>query len=242
MGVLHSGEANQTASFNGVNSFSITNQTSAGSDRIGVCHVGGFLGGSGSTSATWGGSAMTVSKLGANGDAILFHFVAPATGASTVTVSNLNVAQGSGAASTYTGANQSAGSGPINDAVTATNTSTSPVTVTCTVASDEMVVDAAGLDANGSPAVGANQTQVLLATPGSGADSMASYQSGADGGVMSWTFTGTRYWETAAVSIKSLGSAVPGASPASRRRQISMLRPSRYGNGINGWLNTKSWF
>lgn len=204
MAVAHSGETNQTANFSGVNSFSITNQTSAGSDRIGICHVGGFLGASGSTSATWGGSAMTVTKLSSGGDAIMLHYVAPATSTSTVTVSNLNAAVGQGAASTYTGADQSAGSGPISNTAEGSATAVSPASVTVTTSSGEMVVDACGIAVGGSPAEGANQNVILNTTASNGnADCLASYQLGADGGVMSWTYTGSRYWDMVAASIKS---------------------------------------
>ena len=210
MAVAHSGEANQTANFSGVNSFSITSQTSAGTNRIGVCHVGGFLGASGTTSATWGGTAMTVTVLGAGGDAVMLHLVAPATAASTVTVSNLNGATGQGAASTYTGADQSAGSGPNSNTGKATATAVSPVSVTVTTASGEMVVDSVGIEINGSPAAGANQVVILNTTGSNSADCLASYQLGADGGVMTWTYTGSHYWESVAASIKAAGGGGGG--------------------------------
>lgn len=217
MSVAHSGEVNQNTTFSGVNSFSISNQTSAGSDRMGVCHVGGFLGGSGTTSGTWGGSAMVQTIVGVNGDGVLLHFVAPPTSASTVTVNNLNGATGGAATSTYTGADQSAGSGPISNTTTATNTSTSPASVTCGTASGEMVVDAVGIDPNQSAAAGANQTSILVTNTGT-ADCLCSYQLGADGGVMSWTFTATRYWESVAASIKAAAAAAAYTQDAFRFR------------------------
>jgi hypothetical protein len=199
--VAHSGEANQTVNFSGVNGFTLPNQTSAGANRIGVLHVGGFLGASGTTAATWNGAAMTVTQLGAGGDAVMFHIVAPATAASDVICSNLNGASGQAAASTYINANQSGGSGPIRNSATATNTSaTASVSVT-TVAGD-MVVDACAYDASApAPTFGANQNTVLNTEANNGADMAASYKLGADGGTMSESFSGSVYWETVAASI-----------------------------------------
>lgn len=202
--VAHSGETNQTVEFSGASGFTISNQTSAGSNRIGICHAGGFIGASGSTAATWDGAAMVVSQLGANGDAILLHKVAPPLGASSVIVSGLSGGTGIGGASTYINADQSAGSGPISNSGTATATSATPASVTVTTAAGEMVVDAIGTGGSASLplTVGANQNQVMnkTTTPYGG----GSYQLGADGGVMSWSWTGggSRYWESVAASIK----------------------------------------
>ena len=201
--VAHSGEANQTVNFSGASGFTIASQTSAGSNRMGICHIGGFLGASGSTAVTWGGTSMVATIVGAGGDAAMFHLVAPATAASSVICTGLSGATGQAAASTYTGADQSAGSGPISNTGNATATAVSPVSVTVTTATGEMVVDAVGIEINGSPAAGANQNVILNTTGNNSADCLASYQLGADGGAMTWTYTGSHYWESVAASIKA---------------------------------------
>ena len=226
MAVAHSGEANQTVTFQSVSGFTIANQTSTGSDRMGICHIGGYLGASGSTAVSWGGVSMVATLIQSGGDAAMFHLVAPATAASSVICTGLSGAQGSAAASTYTGADQSAGSASISNTAEATATSASPITVTCTTASGEMVVDAAGLDLNGTPAAGADQTGVLGAISVGGADGLGSYQLGAAGGVMSWTFSGSRYWATVAASIKAVAAAGVSVTPGTLALTTATFAPT----------------
>lgn len=200
--VAHSGEANQQIALSGTGG-TILNQTSAGTNRIGIVHMSGFLGASGSTAVTWNGVAMEQTIVGAGGDCALFHIVSPPTGASSIVISGLSGASGRAVASTYTGADQSVGSGPIRATSNATATSAGPVTTTPAGAvAGDMVVDAAVADVNGDPAAGADQTQIMNDET-AGPESVASYQLGADGGVMSWTLANSVYWETCAAIIKA---------------------------------------
>lgn len=93
---------------------------------------------------------------------------------------------------------------PLGTPAQATGT-VSPITVTVgSVGATDLVVDGFTAEDGGSGyAVGANQTlRSLDTTASSSMHTGTSTQSGADGGVMSWTATGIELWAQIAVAVK----------------------------------------
>lgn len=220
MAVAHDGEANQTGTVAAGTSLTISSKTTAGSNRCGIVCVAWNTDAANVTGVTWNGVAMThvataTESAGAGQESTIYSIVNPPTSASDIVVSFNTTAAAYAVASSYNGVDQTT---PISNSTT-TNTSTataSPVTVTCTTASDEIVVDAVAWTQSDTvaPSVGANQTTLLNQLYDSFFFALASRQAGADGGVMSWTFTGTAHWATAAASLKAAASGSSSVSPS----------------------------
>lgn len=89
-------------------------------------------------------------------------------------------------------------------AQTSADTGTSGSVTVGSVASDDLLIDQISIDSTGhSPAVGANQTaEYATVSLGAGInEGRGSSQSGADGGVMSWTWTTSAPFSLVAVAI-----------------------------------------
>ena len=170
--------------------------TSTGSDLGGFAGQGNSAGagGSATNSITWGGTGMT-EKWDLTGGS--FHaasgytIAGQASGAQTVTATEATGSRDEQVLITcsFTGVDQTT---PVGTAVTSTtNTSTPSVTVG-SVGADDFVVDFvyAGDGLTATTTAGANQTErdkeVIAGNVG-----VLSTQDGADGGVMSWTLSGT---------------------------------------------------
>ncbi len=91
---------------------------------------------------------------------------------------------------------------PVGTTVTATDGGgfSPPITVTATTAAGQVVIDAAFLSSAVAATVGANQTERVNINANQ--QILISTQAGADGGVMSWTWTGVEYWGTVATPLK----------------------------------------
>lgn len=99
---------------------------------------------------------------------------------------------------TCSGVNQTT---PIGDTGTNTATSSSSLSVTVTADSTQTVIDFfATDDSSGAATVGANQTLIHEGQSGS-TGSGASWQAGADGGVMTWTINAADDWIHVAAAL-----------------------------------------
>lgn len=208
------GNAAVTGTTSGTTTLTL-NRATAGSNRIGfACYTWTDQGNTIST-PTWNGSNMTLVDTAfesccAGQRASLYYILNPPTGASNVvTTPNSSVAAMRGTVFSVQDADVSGT--PLGTAVSGTNGggtwASSPISDTVTTAAGELIVDCLGWTQNDTtpPTVGANQTQ--LANNGhylAGSHFNAvSHQAGADGGVMSWTFTGIGAWGHVAVPVKA---------------------------------------
>lgn len=181
--------------------------TCAGSDRVLRVRLAGYCdSGQQPTAVTYNGVALTKiadSGRSAGGDYVqIWRLIAPATGANNIVATFPASNVGGGAATSYTGADQTT---PDGTPVTATGTSNSP-SVTVSTASGEYIDDGVAADSGSAPTVGANQTAVL-AVSANGESRGASYQAGADGGVMSWGLSTSTTWAMAAAPVKPVATA-----------------------------------
>jgi hypothetical protein len=105
---------------------------------------------------------------------------------------------------------------PITDAGTDSGSDTTVSTTVANAASGDLIVDALAVNGNPALTVGANQTAHINASTGTSGGTMygLSTQAGADGGVMSWTWTGSQ--RTAQVAFR-LPAAAGGGGGASGR-------------------------
>ena len=169
-----------------------------------------------STSCTYAGTAMTeiwdVEDTGEFATNAGYHWPGGSTlpaGAQTVTstlASAPAVSHGL-VVITMTGVHQTT---PVGTPATAIGGATSPATVTVGDAgSDDMVVDAF-CGQSTDITIGADQTERDRET----SDSVrlaVSTQSGASGGVMSWSLTGPDFWTTGAVAFKAVAAGIGAA-------------------------------
>lgn len=149
------------------------------------------------TSVQMGGQNMTLIESRQNtGQAIgaLYYIVAPPSG-----TNNLTATIGAGGLTgrdmviwTCSGVDQVS---PLGDTGVATGLSTGPSVTLTPVDSTQTVVDYMTSDDAGALSAGANQTIIHEGNSGS-AVGAASYQAGADGGVMSWALGGSDDWVT----------------------------------------------
>jgi hypothetical protein len=205
--VAFDGEANVTGTATASTTLTITGKTTAGSNRCGIAKVSWTSQVTTITGITWNGVAMTEvinKKQTADIDVTtaIWRIVNPQTAASNVVVTFSGASTGAAIAESYNGVNQAAPTGTAVSAATSGGAA-SPITVTATTATGEMVVDSAmfsQFDTN-APAVGANQTQTLNQAVSVFFFALASRQSGSDGGVMSWTYSGSGNWAIAAVPL-----------------------------------------
>lgn len=162
------------------------------------------------TGATLGGNAATPATDGAGTSLSygrLFIFVNPPSGTNTAEITYGDTATSRHiTVMTCSGVDQA---NPIRDFNQATAVSTGPTVTVATVDATDVLVDLLVSDdgANPTAGVGANQT-VITGTAGVSATSSAamSRQSGADGGVMSWTTANDR-WTVNAVSLRAATAA-----------------------------------
>lgn len=105
-------------------------------------------------------------------------------------------------------------------ASTATALSSTP-SVTVTTNTNEIVMDCVATSTSQTASAGANQTEYTAVDNGSVPLRLASsYQSGSNGGVMSWTLGGNIYWAQSAVSMV----ATPPDTPSSAVLSLSKYR------------------
>lgn len=131
------------------------------------------------------------------------HTLTPAYGDSATEKPNSLIAHA------WTGVDQTT---PFGTPATATGTSTTAVSVTATTAAGEVVIDTVSSNTGGHT-TGADQTQIRFNPATSGSTTVrgsASYQDGADGGVMTTTLGAAGTWAALAVSMKPAAEA-PGA-------------------------------
>jgi hypothetical protein len=224
--VAHDGEANLSAGIHFVTSVTLTGKTTAGSERLGVLHVGCEWDTTDATSvsATWG-SAMTEIGTGAanafadpvRGHAKLYHFLAPPTGATNV-IFQANAGElgrGAALASSYAGVDQTT---PVrtNSADPATGTGTA-ATVTCDPsATGDMVVDALwALAPSAAPTPHVSQTAIAASVESSGGSDYwggASREAGAATVVMSWTQAADE-WALFAASLQASSGGGSSVTP-----------------------------
>jgi hypothetical protein len=133
----------------------------------------------------------------------MWRIVAPPTGPSNIVITFGGASTAYAVASSYTGVNQTTPIVNKNKTNTTTGTA-SPVTLTNTTATGEMVVDCVSWSQADSisPTIGANQTTIINQLYASFYFLLASRQSGADGGVMSWTFASTAHWAMVTASLQ----------------------------------------
>jgi hypothetical protein len=166
-----------------------------------------------------------------NANASLWYLLNPTEGEHTLTPS-----YGDGAGNTPNGLSAHAWTGvhqttPFGTAATDTGTSTSP-SVTATTAEGEVVIDTVAIQPSVTYAVGADQTQIAnnFASASNTIRLGASYQDGADGGVMTATLGTSQDWAMIAASMKPAAEA-----PTATTRRL--INGGLINNGlINGGL------
>lgn len=167
------------------------------------------------SSSTYNGVAVSgaCTELNTNGDqyrTYITRLVAPSTGANTVSVTiNATAFDLVGGAVTFTGVHQTT---PLGTCATATGNSTTP-SVTPTVASDEVAIDAVMAADPSNLTVGSGQTQRWNDTGIFVAKGGGSTEPGPNP-TMSWT-TSSVEWVIAAVGIKPASGSAP-SGPAGR--------------------------
>lgn len=186
--------------------------TSSGSDRAVFAGVAimSFAANPTSTSVTYGGSGMTekwdrvfATYYGQAG----YTLAGQATGAQTVTSTADDTApyEHSCIVTSFTGVDQSA---PVGTAATASGSDTTPTVTVTGVSTDGMVVDNVTDSSIGISSIGANQTQRgTHAGAGGFMSGASSTQSGADGGVMSWTINASGSWDIGAIEFKPVAAS-----------------------------------
>ena len=216
--VAPDGEATVAASSAAAVTLTLPAKTTAGANRLGVVSCGWTNETPQITGATWNGVAMTlvdqdVETASISLGAGLLQIIAPATAASDVVVTWDVAATARCVAHSYTGVDQAS---PISafTTVVASNTA-SPITVTVATAADELLVDAVvWTQFDEIPAtVGANQTSVMNTALATYYYPLASSQDGADGGVLSWTITGSGSWVTIGASLNADAGGGAAAPP-----------------------------
>lgn len=206
----------QTDAQGAINVLSKAHTTGSGSNR------GGVLGcavrhNTVTLTATYAGNAMTEIRRdqagGNNNGSWLFYIVNPTSGSN-----NWEVTQSGGNSfniichfTTYTDSNQSS---PVTNSQGSCTTGTSH-SATVTTATNELLIDTIGISAvSVTLSQGANQTDIsaLPVEQGGILTGGGSTQAGADGGAMSWSWTGSNVACMSAVSIAHQAS-VRGAVP-----------------------------
>ena len=211
MAVAFDGEAVQTITYSNAASATITNKTTAGSDRVGIVKVGMYHFGSAPyvSGVTWDGVAMTLvgtdvgaaNKIGSS----MWIIVAPPTGASSIVITfTAGGVYGAAGAESYSGVNQSA---PTSGTATANGASTAP-TVTVSSATDDLVTDSLGCY-NTAPTPHASQTQTFVDNVLGTVFGTGSYEAGAASVVMSWAESQVE-WGQVGVNLEAAGGGSSG--------------------------------
>lgn len=165
------------------------------------------------STVTYAGASMTEkiehNHTGGSGDtaSTIYFLKNPASGTNNVVVTWTDVVLSSGVF-IMTCTNVHSDADPFRNAgVFAEGGSPTP-SVTATDASGDLTIDVMTHDGETTaPTVGANQTVIVAASPGSEFSMGASYQSGGLGGVMSWTTVSFSDWVSVAVSLREATSA-----------------------------------
>lgn len=210
--VLYDGEVEVSGTTTGTTDLTLASKTTAGSNRIGFVALAWQDEGVAVSTITWNGVGMTVvnsdRETGYGLRSSLYYILNPPTAGSSIVVHwAATIAGARGTAFSVNGADVSGT--PLGTSVTAHTAGgqeASPSTVTVTTASGELVVDSLSWSQSDvtAPVVGADQTQIKNNTFNDGFRfGAASYQDGANGGVMSWTFSSTAAWAIVAVPVKS---------------------------------------
>lgn len=104
------------------------------------------------------------------------------------------------------------GTTPTGGLVKSTGTGTSPSVTVTGVGNDDLVIDSLVHDFSGGASVGANQTQRWIQADAYAQAHVSSTQAGSDGGVMSWTLSGSS--ERDGFSLVALAFKPVAAPPA----------------------------
>lgn len=186
---------------------SISYTTRSGSNQVTFLGVGGrrFTSAPAYSSVQIGGQTMTlidtVLHSGAQSFAGIYYKVNPPAGTNNVTFS-LTPAPTNADYVVWT-CNDVDTSSPIRSSAENTGSDTTPTSTAPTVAATDTVIDWFATDYSGTtPSVGSNQTLISAGSTASSADG-ASYQSGANGGVMDWTIGSSDDWVSHAVALKA---------------------------------------
>lgn len=212
MAVVFDGETVKTVLYGAATSITVANQTTAGSNRVGIVGGAGLNFGS-VTSATWAGSAMTLLGETTTGGAHAwaYYIKAPPTSASNVVVNFSGNCYGGAGASGWKDVDQTTS---IGTPVTA-----NAATVEVSSATGEMVVSSHG-GYNVSTTPGAGQTS-LYGLNNAGGQAGGSYEAGASTVTMS--FGGGDIPCIVAVSLKAAGGGAV----------IIRLNPLRLNQSVN---------
>lgn len=177
-------------------------------ENVGADHV---------TSVVWNGTALTEldKTWGANWSEVQCFYLknpTPATGNLVTTITGATQGPGRHVAAVFTGVDQTTTFRATQK--TAQGHSASATSSTLTVpaaASGDYLIDALTVDATGHAlTVGANQTEEWDDPAATNCDTGGSSQAGADGGVMSWTWTTSAPFSHIAVGlIPASGAAAP---------------------------------
>ena len=230
--------------FSGATSVTITGKTTAGTNRLGVVHVGGqSFSGTSVTSCTWNGVAMTSAIT--SGDpyfASLWYIVNPPIGASNITC-NMGLNYGYAFASSYTGVDQFS---PIGHTGKSGGSGTPSLLLYSSVGN--MVVDALGTYNQDDIVTGSN---TLLATDKSGGTvgGAGSYIPGASSVTLSWA--SQPVWYQVAAELKEAGKLHGLARPPNNLGLMGYwpldegsgtVATDHSGNGNTGTLiNSPTW-
>ncbi|MFO0773701.1 MAG: hypothetical protein U0172_03435 [Nitrospiraceae bacterium] len=220
-------DAATTVSESGGDGVLTTTHTAGGADRAVFVGAGVFAASPlGMSSVTYGGVGLTqLWSIDFAAAAYLnagYQMVAPTTGAQTVTAtaaSSAPLEQGMGIMS-LTGVNQA---NPVGTAVTTTGNGTSPSLTVATPAADSLVVDAVvigGLLAS----AGADQTERYAINGSPFMFQQGSTQSGASGGVMSWSAAVAVDYGLAGIEFLPKSSLPPFTVGKSALRDTDALR------------------
>lgn len=153
----------------------------------------------------------------------MWYGVGPTTGAQTVTVtwSDTFGQDPTVVVESYYNVDQTT---PVADYTTATGTSTAPTVTVPNVVTGDIVVDSLVHGSGGTTTVGANQTQTQ-AGDRAVISYAASYQAGADGGVMSWTEQFSDNWAISAMRLVTASGSSVTKTPAQAVLNVNALAP-----------------
>lgn len=214
------GETIQTTDTGAATTITMTNKTTAGSNRVGIAVAGGLLfgGGAGASGATWNGVAMTeladVLEGTNNGYVTVWYILNPPTAASTVVITTSGGFYGHGAAISFKDVDQST---PIGTVVTSSNASTTTPSVTYAGTAADLGFAALGIYGS-DPAPDGGQTQISEGSS-SAAYGNNTHEAGATSVTSSWT-AGVAASTAAAGFVLKEVAAGGGGGPACMRRLL----------------------
>lgn len=197
----------------------ISYTTPSGSDRITLVGLGyrDAGGAKDATTVTIGGQSMsqvsTHQYLDPEG-ASIYYKLGPPSGTNNVVIDWSPAAplNGNIIIWTCTGVDQAS---PFRSNNQATGNSTAATVTLGTINTGDVAIDFVTTDNSGTLTLGANQTEIAQGASVT-SNSGASYQAGADGGVMSWTVAASDQWAIIAAALKPASSS--SSSNVIRRR------------------------